>query len=241
MLFNIKDFTKAENIFKSMYIFNQEDSNDFYEKQSLIKKNWHETCYINNDYDKHDINYELKAIGLPDNMIFNTSYFGFNIDTNIDIILFEIDGKTIEYEYEKYSLRFKIELKNNESNNIHIIYKESPLYEKMTQGQKEIYNIYRYKYYGLNKRLVGQNAKYILINESNFEIINFEEEIFIKKENNERNNNNEYYWGGKVPENGKQTLVRLSQKEAFINFYEKHIRSFFILSFIILIISKIPS
>ena len=73
---------------------------------------------------------------------------------------------------EKYSLRFKIHLKNFELYNIHIIYKESPCYDKMTENQKEMRNIYRRKSYGISYRLVGQKAKYILVNSSNFEIIN---------------------------------------------------------------------
>ena len=224
MLFGIKDFSKADNIFKSMYIFdNQEEvvDDNFYDKQNLIKKNWRESCYINDDYDTHDITYELKAIGLPNNMAFTSSYFGFNIDTKIEIILLEVDGKNAEYECEKYFLRFKINLKNLETIKVHIIYNESPLYDKMTAGEKQVRNFYRFKYYGISKRLVGQNAKYILINVSNFEIINFEDEIFIKKEIGGKNSS-EYHWAGKVPENGIGTLVRLSKKEALVNFHETH-------------------
>ena len=73
--------------------------------------------------------------------------------------------------------------------------------------------IYRSKYYGISKRLVGQNAKFILINESNFEIINFTDEFFLKS------GNNTYQWGGKVPEDGKETVVRMSKKQAKVNFY----------------------
>ena len=215
MLFGIKDFGKADNIFKSMYIFKQDETED-YDTQNLLKKNYHVTCYLNDEYDIYDINYELKAVGLPDDMMFNSSSFGFAMDTHIEIILFEIDGKRADYEYEKYSLRFDIKLKNLESNKIHIKYKESPLYEKMTNDEKEIRTIYKISYYGLSKRLVGQNAKFILINESNYEIINFKDEFFIKR------GDNEYQWGGKVPENGKETIIRMSKKESRVNFYEKH-------------------
>ena len=222
MLFGIKDFRKAESIFKSMYIFKEDKTNEdaFYEKQNLVKKNWHETCYINDDYDIHEINYELKAVGLPEDMCFTSGSFEFPINTHIEIILFEIDGKATKYELEKYSLRFEINLTNLQSCNIHIIYKETLLIEKMTQAQREIKSIYFSKIYGISKRLVGQNAKYILINASNYEIINFDEEFFIKSEKSDRS---EYHWGGKVPENGKQTIVKLSKKEGHVNFYEKHV------------------
>ena len=89
----------------------------------------------------------------------------------------------------------------------------------MTQNQTEMRNFYRRKSYGLSHRLVGQKAKYILVNSSNFEIINFEEQFFIKKLKNETF---QYQWGGKVPENGKETVVRLSKKESQVNFYEKY-------------------
>jgi hypothetical protein len=63
---------------------------------------------------------------------------------------------------------------------------------------------------------VGQTAKFTLKNESNFEIINFEDEFFVKT------NENEYTWGGIVPEGGRTTVVRLSRKEAKYSFYEKY-------------------
>ena len=218
MLLGIKDFSNAKDIFKSMYVFREDNDDSIYDTQKLIRKNWHEICIINNDYDIHDINYELKAVGLPEKMKFNSGSHGFIIDTNIDIIIFEIDGvEQTEYEYEKYSLRFNINLKNLESNKIHIKYKESPKYEKMTEEEKSYRKLNRTKYYGLSERLVGENAKYILKNESDLEIINFENEFFLKTKDNE------YQWGGKVPEGGKKTVVRMSKKEGKVNFEEKHI------------------
>ena len=57
------------------------------------------------------------------------------------------------------------------------------------------------------------------MNVSSFEIINFEDEFFIK---NATSGNIEYQWQGIIPENGKKTLIRLSKKEARINFHEKY-------------------
>lgn len=216
MLFGIKDFGKIDDVFKSIYVFKQNENDDLYEMHTLLMKNYHVTCYINDDYDLYDINYDLKAVGLLEDMFFNSGSFGFPIDTHIEIVLFEIDGIKTNFNFEKYCLRFDIKLKNLESNKIHIIYKESPLMEKMTENEKRIRSLYRIKYYGISKRFVGQSAKFILINKSNFEIINFGDEFFIK------NNNNEYQWGGKVPENGKETTVRMSKKEGRIIFSETH-------------------
>ena len=217
-LFGIKDFTKAKKILKSIYLSNNEESeNSSSEEPKLIAKKWYQTCYINDEFDTNYINYELKAVGLPDGMTFTSASLFFDLDFNIEINQFEIEGKPANFDFHKNYMRFDIKLKNLESKKIHIIYKESP--EKMTEGQKEMRNIYRRKYYGLSERLVGQNAKYILVNVSSFEIINFEEEFFIK---NILSGNVEYQWQGKIPENGKKTVVRLSKKEAHINFHEKY-------------------
>ena len=219
MLLRIKDFSKAKKELNSIYLSNNDEpKNSLNAKPNIIIRNWHETCYIYDEYDIHDIFYELKAVGLSDDMAFSSTSFCFacqNQIETIEIILFEINGRIVNYEFQNYSLRFNILLKNLESITIHIIYKELPLYNLMNINQKELRNIFRKKFYGLSQTLVGLNAKYILINSSNFEIINFEDEFFPK---NEASVNKEYYWQGKTPENGKKTLVRLSLKEA-ISFF----------------------
>ena len=70
------------------------------------------------------------------------------------------------------------------------------------------------KIYGLSEILAGQSAKSILKNESNFEIINFEDQFFI------RTNDNEYQWGAQVPKEGKKTRVRMTKKEGVVNYFE---------------------
>ena len=223
MLLRIKDFSKAKKILNSIYLSNNnEPTNSLNEKPNLIIKNWHETCYINDEYDIHDIYYDLKAVGLPSDMVFSSTSFCFVYQNQmeiIEIILFEIDERTVDYDFQKYSLRFNILLKNLESKKIHIIYKELPLYNQKNVNQKELRNIFRKKFYGLSHTLVGLNAKYILINSSSFEIINFGDEFLIK---NEMSENIEYQWQGKIPENGKKTLVRLSLKEGHFSFHEKY-------------------
>ena len=223
MLLGIKDFSNAKKILNSIYISNNDDPRkSLNNKPNLIMTNWHETCYINDECDVHDIYYELKAVGLPNDMAFSSTSFCFIYQNQIEIIeiiLFEIDERVVDYDFQRYSLRFNILLKNMESKKIHIIYKEFPLYNQMDENQKNILNIFRKKFYGLSHTLIGLNAKYILINSSNFEIINFDDEFFIK---NEMSENIEYLWQGKIPENGKRTLVRLSLKEAHFSFHEKY-------------------
>jgi len=95
-------------------------------------------------------------------------------------------------------------------------YKESILKNKLTKDEMEQKKIFKENYYGISKTLVGQKAKYVLNNKSNYEIINFEDKFFIKT------NENEYTWSGTVPEGGKMTIVKLSKREAKYRFYEKY-------------------
>ena len=210
----LKDFINNKNELGEIYAPKENENKDNeYEVPLLLMKNWHEICYINNDYDIHDVTYDLKAVGLPPFMNFEASFFFFEPDISINILLFEIDGNKAIYQFEKHCIYFNINLKNLESNKIHIKYKESP--EKMTEEEKAFRNIYRSKYYGLSERLVGENAKYILKNESDLEIINFDDEFLIKI------NDNEYQWEGIVPNEGKLTRVRMSKKEGIVHYLEK--------------------
>ena len=212
MLLDIKDYSTVKKLLKTMYVFKKSDSGkDICEKQRLLRKDWYEICIINDDYDLHDVKYELKAVGLADDMAFTSSSFNFLTDFNFkkNILSFEIDGNQEKYEEEKYSIRFNINLKNNESSKIHIIY-------KILLDDNSLGKVSRSNKYGISERLYEQKAKYILKNESNFDIVNFEEEFFVKT------NENAYQWGGKVPEGGRETKIRFSKKEGKINFKEKY-------------------
>ena len=65
-LIGVKDFGKNIDLFKSTILF--QDKNIAQENKTteakLLRKNWHEVCYIYDDYDIHDIHFELKAVGL---------------------------------------------------------------------------------------------------------------------------------------------------------------------------------
>ena len=210
MLLGIKDFG-SKDIFSSSNIFTEED---FVKKgvQDLIRKNWNEICYVYDEYDIHDVHYEIKAVGLPSNSFFSSCSLGFIIGADIEILEFEKDGKKEEYEYHDYSLEFKIYLKNNESNKIHLKYKECPSKTKMTEGEKRERKFVRNDYYGLSKNLAGQRGKFILSIKSEFEVIAFQDEFFIKT------NDKEYTWGGTVPPEGKRTLVKMSKNKGKFNF-----------------------
>ena len=221
MLLEIIDFSTVKDKLKTKYIFKEEENeDDLIDEPLLLMKNWYEICYIYDEHDIHDITFDLKAVGLPeftrytkgffDFPSYYKDYFDYLPEYNIDTL--EIDGIKSEYEYANYKIEFNISLKNLESNKIHIIFRESPKYEKMTEEERNSRKLHHIKNYGLSKEISGQNAKYILKNESNLEIINFDNEFFIFTKDKE------YQWGGVVPGSGQITQVRFSKKEGIINF-----------------------
>jgi len=174
MLLDLKESQNLDNIFKCTNLFKEDDNNENQECQNLLKKNWDEKCYIYDDYDLHDINYELKAVCLPPNVYYSSASFPFYIGTIVDIIEFEIEGKKTDYKYEEYSLKFKINLYNNESNKIHIKYNESPPSSKENEEENTFRKFYRNEYYGLSKDIKGQMAKYTFIIKCDFQVISFD-------------------------------------------------------------------
>ena len=216
MLLGIQDFGKVNDIFSSTNLFGNEDY-DNCRKQDLLRKNWNEVCYVYEEFDIHDVNYELKAVGLPPNTFFTSCSVGFVLDTDIEILLFEKDGKKENYKYSHYSLEFDIHLKNLQSNKIHLKYKEAPLKNKMTEGERKERKFVKNNYYGISKNVAGENAKFTLKIMCDFEVISFDDEIFLKT------HEKEYTWGGKVPPQGKRTYVRMSKKNGKFNFLSSEI------------------
>ena len=196
-----------EDIFKSKLLFNNNVKETKAYKPILLYKNWNEKCYIYNDYDIHEINFELKAVGLPGRICLNNGSIGLSMDTSIEIMELQIDGKETKSEYKNYTIRFRINLGNEQSNLVYLKYKESPLLANLSEGEKKERNFYRCNYYGIKKYVQNQTAKFTLVNQSDFEIINFDENFLIKE------NENIYKWGGIVPIDGKRTIVRMSKPE----------------------------
>ena len=213
MLVFIKE-NRKEN-FKSKLIF-QEEGKESARTPTLLYKNWNEKCYIYDNYDIHEINFQLKAIGLPGRIKLNNGSIGLNLDSSIEIMEFKINGQESKPEYRNYTIRFKISLGNEESINIFLKYKESPLFDELSTGQKKLINFYKYKFYGVKKYVQEQNAKFSLFNKSGFKIISFDN-IFMQK-----TNENEYIWGGKVPLGGIRTLVIMSKPEGNFIFEIKY-------------------
>ena len=212
MLLDIQDFRNPKEIFCTKILFNESINNENYQNQNLLRKNWNEICYIYDDYDIYEVNFVLLAVGLPENVFYSMASLGFTLNRKIEILEFEIDGKKAEYNYKDYSLEFNIHLCNLESNKIHYKIKQSKI--NLTKGEQKERKFYRSDYYGLSKNVKGV-AKFTLIIKCDFEIINFEDEFFVKT------NEKEYTWGGEVPPEGKRTVIKLSKAKACFDFKVK--------------------
>ena len=185
------------------------------EPEGLYTKGWDEKCYIHNEYDLYEINFEFKC------KITNGSKRATQILKSIPLtqdkiieMEFKIDDVLINnYKIENNKLIFdEIKFKNNDTKKFYLKYKqEEKEYER---------KFYRKNNYGLSSISKGRYAIFHLILKDDWEVINFDEQIFTKV------SNNEYQLKGIVPEEGKYTNVLLSRKSTKIHLsYIKRIES----------------
>ena len=218
LLYNVKNQSKKLDIFKTINLFQNKDKIDENREESkLLKKNYHEICYVYDEYDIHDIYYTLKAVVQTNYSCFSLGSFYFNGNNKIEIQEFDLDDEKTEYQQESNTLiSFKIKLYNMDSVKVHIKYKEiresDIIIDKGIKQQK----IYRSDYYGLDSSLCGANAKFSLILKDNFEIVNFDDYFLIR--NTDNNFEVEYMWGGVVPPQGKKTKITFSKREVTWSF-----------------------
>ena len=213
-LIGINDFSKNIELFKSKILFQDKNINqeNKIREPKILRKNWHEVCYVYDDYDMHDVHFEIKAVGLGPFSFFNSCSTGFYMGKDIEILEFEVNGKKSKYTYDDYCLDFNITLKNLQTAKVYLKYKEKPNFNKMTNSERLKHAFFRQEFYGLSQSLAGQMGKYRLILKGSFEIISFKDNFFMHNEKNTREK--EYVWGGMVPPDGKRTLVKLSKNEA---------------------------
>ena len=217
-LFEIKNKNKIDS-FKTKILFKKKkkDNIDYnFDEAKILRKNWHEICYIYDDYNLHDIYYEIKAVGLNKNFCFTSCLHSFLNNKKINIQSFLVNDTKYNYIKRNNSIEFKIKLLNLQEAKIHIIYKEKEDLSKLSKGEIKLRKIFRNENYGLDNILSGQMSKYILIIKGDFEIVNFSNYFLIKNEKNV--NDIEYVWGGRVPEGGLKTNIMLSKKEASWSF-----------------------
>ena len=196
-LFNVKEQRSKIDLYKTVNLFkdNEDDLSEI-DRMQLLKRNYHEICYVYDDYDIHDVYYELKAVGLMYNFTYPKAYDAiFAAFDKVEIQSFSIDGVSSPYKFNFFnSIEFDVNLHNLESVKIHLIYKVTKNLDFLSTGQIEQRKIYRTDTYGLSLGLAGQKAKCSLILKGNFDIVNFKDYFLIRNTNNL--NDVEYMWGG---------------------------------------------
>ena len=169
-------------------------------KSQLLRKNWHEICEVYDNFDIHEINFVLKAVGLRQNMYFQSCSQGFPIGADLEFMELFINNRKMQIKYSNSLLDLDIKLGNEQSANVHIKYKE--------HFKKPKDKFLRKQYYGISPNLAGQAAKFILRTKGNLEVIDIKDgEGFVKV-------NNDYIWGGIVPEDGYRRVFRFSRPTA---------------------------
>ena len=173
--------------------------NSFQESQ-LLKADWTEIAKLTDDGGQEiDINFTLIAVGLSENIYYSSWSYGFSLNSNITILLTEMNGKKIDGNFKDQCLTFKIQLYNGNRLPIHIKYKSI---------KKEVNKYYNINLVGLNSSMSGRHAKYTLFIPQKFVVIAFEKNIFIDR------GNGKYSWTGVVPEGGLETQVKVSPRIA---------------------------
>ena len=201
-----KDSKGKEELYKTINLFkenNEDEDENYIEEGNFLKKNWYEICYIYDDYDIHDIYYNIKAIEL-DNLASFSQYL-LNIPSNSELEFVMVDGVNNEYEkVNDYMYSVELNLKNLEMSKIHYKYKHFK--------NKSYYELTYKEYYGISSEAGNTMGKYILINKGSYDIVKFDELFLVRNENNL--DEVEYIWGGKVPFGGKETYITFTKKEA---------------------------
>jgi hypothetical protein len=179
--FGIKNQNIKAEFYKTSLLFNnngEEDYLEYYlEESQILRKNWHEICYIYDDYDIHDIYYNIKAIEL-DNLAYFSQY-SLNVPSNSELEFVMVDGVNNEYEkVNDYMYSVELNLKNLEMSKIHYKYKDFK--------NKSYYELTYKEYYGISSEAGNTMGKYILINKGSYDIVKFDELFLVRNENNFR-------------------------------------------------------
>ena len=218
-LYTIKNPKSKADLYKTVNLFGEKEEDlleKYLDEAQLLRKNYHVICYVYDDYDLYDIYYDLKAVGLGNYEFFPKCTQSFYYDRKIEIQSFLIDGVPSKYRMLSHAIEFGINLRNFETIKVHMRYKSTKDKSTLSRGEIEERSIYRTDTYGLDRSLAGQMGKFSLILKGSFDIVNFSEYFLIRNTNNV--NEIEYVWGGRIPYEGRTTLIMFSKKEATWSF-----------------------
>ena len=214
-----KNIKNKLELFKSINLFGNEEIENFNDKDIIIRKNWHEICYVYDNYDFYDLNYDIQAFLKNKDLCFKYTFLPIYLNEYIiEVESLTVNNIPVKYKVlkDKQYIVFNIFLFHKQEAHIHCTYKKYKDPKYLGQDLIEQRQFYRSDYYGLESFLAGRKAKYILILKGSFDIINFKENYLLRNVKNA--NEIEYVWGGVVPEKGKLCLITFSKKEAIWNF-----------------------
>ena len=205
ILLNVKNKESKLNLYKTINLFQKNNINENNPRSfGLIKQNYHEICYIYDDFDLYDIYFNLYAFG-PYGSYFKHDNIYYNYKKSIEIQSIKVNDIPSNYQMKNLYVSYDVNINVGESKKVHLIYKLKPKNNSLTKSVLSRDKLYRSEYYGLNPILAGITAKFSLILKGNYDIVNFEPYFLIRNTNNK--NDVEYMWGGVVPPNGKQSLL----------------------------------
>ena len=214
-----KNIKNKLELFSSINLFANEEIEYYNDKDIILRRNWHEICYVYDDYDLYDLNYDIQAFLKNKNLCFKYTFLPIYLNGYIiEVESLTVNNIPVKYEVLKIKqyIKFNIFLFHSQTAHIHCKYKKYKDQKYLEQDLIEQRQFYRSDYYGLESFLAGRKARYILILKGSFDIINFKDNYLLRNVKNE--NEIEYIWGGVVPENGKLCLITFSKKEAIWNF-----------------------
>ena len=118
ILFNVKNKESKLNLYKTVNLFKKNNNNqNNLGNFGLIKQNYHEICYIYDNYDLYDIYFNLKAIGGN----YSKANFYFSYGKSIEIQSLKINDKPSNYQIKNLYISYVININVEKKKKVHII------------------------------------------------------------------------------------------------------------------------
>ena len=196
----------SQDLRESIFIEEVINPNDFFEPQ-LLKTNWQETSTISsNGIQTIEVKLILKAVACR-NLYYSSFTHAFDLDSNINIVLCEINGKEVRPNFAFHRLTFNFKLCNNQSLPIRFVYLKEPLVKK---------KFYNQIWVGLSGSLYGRKAHYTLNLSDDLVLCKIDDNFFKDK------GKGSYSWQGIVPYGGKMTSIAITPIKSKWKIYIKN-------------------
>ena len=112
-LFDVENKENKIDLYKTKVLFENKEKGEiepFFDEAKIIRKNWHEICYIYDEYDLHNIYYEIEVAGLNEKQYFNVCYHSFQYHKKIEIQTFSVNNEESKYIKRNNNIEFEVRL-----------------------------------------------------------------------------------------------------------------------------------